>query len=78
MDNMATSLAKVGAAANRLTNLKSVADAQNITLAQSIAGLEETDLTKTIVDLTTQQTSYQAALQATAKIVQPSLMDFLR
>jgi flagellar hook-associated protein 3 FlgL len=77
-DRMATALARVGSATNRLENLKSVADAHNLTLAQSIASVEDTDLTKTILDLTTQQTSYQAALQATAKIVQPSLMDFLR
>jgi flagellar hook-associated protein 3 FlgL len=78
LDNMATALAQVGAATNRLESLKSVADGQKLNLAQSISGVEETDLTKTILDLTTQQTSYQAALQATAKIVQPSLMDFLR
>lgn len=78
MDRMSTALASVGAATNRLDSLKSVADAQKLTLAQSISGVEDTDLTKTIVDLSTQQTAYQAALQATAKIVQPSLMDFLR
>jgi flagellar hook-associated protein 3 FlgL len=78
MDRMATSLAHVGAATNRLESLKSVADAQKVNLAQCISGVEDTDLTKTIVELSTQQTSYQAALQATAKIVQPSLMDFLR
>jgi flagellar hook-associated protein 3 FlgL len=78
LDRMSTAQAQIGAATNRLQNLKSVADAHNLALAQSISGVEDTDLTKTIVDLTTQQTSYQAALQATAKIVQPSLMDFLR
>ena len=35
-------------------------------------------LAKTITDLTLQQTAYQAALGAAAKVVQPSLMDFLR
>jgi flagellar hook-associated protein 3 FlgL len=78
LGSMSTAQAQIGAATNRLQSLKSVADGQNVNLAQSISGVEDTDLTKTIVDLTTQQTSYQAALQATAKIVQPSLMDFLR
>ena len=78
LGSMSTAQAQIGAATNRLQALKSVADAHTLTLAQSISGVEDTDLTKTIVDLTTQQTSYQAALQATAKIVQPSLMDFLR
>jgi flagellar hook-associated protein 3 FlgL len=78
MDKMSTALAQVGAATNRLESLKGVADAQKVNLAQCISGVEDIDLTKTIVDLSTQQASYQAALQATAKIVQPSLMDFLR
>jgi flagellar hook-associated protein 3 FlgL len=33
---------------------------------------------KTIMELTLEQTGYQAALQATASVMQPSLMDFLR
>ncbi|MEI8261647.1 MAG: flagellar hook-associated protein FlgL [Actinomycetes bacterium] len=78
LGSLSTAQAQIGSATNRLENLKSVADAHTLTLAQSISGVEDTDLTKTILDLTTQQTSYQAALQATAKIVQPSLMDFLR
>jgi flagellar hook-associated protein 3 FlgL len=76
--SMSTAQAQIGAATNRLQTLKSVADGQKLNLAQSIAGVEETDLTKTIVELSTQQTSYQAALKATANIVQPSLMDFLK
>jgi len=77
-DNMSTSMARIGAATNRLESLKSVADGQKLNLTQSISGVEDTDLTKTIVEMNTQQVSYQAALKATANIVQPSLMDFLR
>jgi len=78
LGSMSTAQAQIGAATNRLQNLKSVADGQKLNLAQSISGVEDTDLTRTIVELSTQQTSYQAALKATANIVQPSLMDFLR
>ena len=78
MGNMVTAQAQIGAATNRLDTLKSVADGQMLNLAQSISGVEDTDLTKTIVDMSAQQASYQAALKATANIVQPSLMDFLK
>ena len=35
-------------------------------------------MAKTLIDFSTQQAVYQAALKAGAKIIQPSLMDFLR
>ncbi len=39
---------------------------------------EDADMAKTLVDASTQQAVYQSALQAGAKIVQTSLLDFLR
>jgi flagellar hook-associated protein 3 FlgL len=35
-------------------------------------------LPKVVVNLQMQQTSYQAALAATARVMQPTLLDFLR
>jgi len=43
-----------------------------------LSNVQDTDLMKTIMELTLEQTGYQAALQATASVMQPSLMDFLR
>lgn len=40
--------------------------------------LEVADLGSTILDLKLQETNYQAALAVTAKVLQPSLMDYLR
>ena len=40
--------------------------------------IEDADITKAITDLTTLESAYQASLAATAKIIQPSLIDFLR
>ena len=36
------------------------------------------DIAKAIVDLQLQEVAYQAALGATARVIQPSLLDFLR
>jgi flagellar hook-associated protein 3 FlgL len=36
------------------------------------------DLPATTMDLQLQEVAYQAALGATAKVIQPSLVDFLR
>lgn len=68
----------VGAKFNRLTSIQKLGDAHLDTVTQGLADAESIDLPKTIIDLQIQQNAYQAALGATAKIIQPSLMDFLR
>ena len=42
------------------------------------AGLEDVDLTQIVLELKLQEVSYQSALAVTAKVLQPTLMDFLR
>ena len=51
---------------------------RQLTLKTSLASVEEIDLPRTIMELNMTQTGYQAALSATAKAIQPSLVDFLR
>lgn len=75
---MQAGLSSVGARANRLTQLQNYADSRVIDLTNQVSTVEDIDLPKTITELTLQQTAYQAALAATAKVVQPSLVDFLR
>lgn len=43
-----------------------------------LAGVEDIDLPRTITELKMQETAYQAALGATGRVLQPTLMDFLR
>ena len=42
------------------------------------SGIEDADMGRVILDLKLQETNYQAALAVTAKVLQPTLMDFLR
>jgi flagellar hook-associated protein 3 FlgL len=42
------------------------------------AGAEDVDLAQVILDLKTQEVTYQSALAVTARVLQPTLMDFLR
>jgi flagellar hook-associated protein 3 FlgL len=42
------------------------------------SSVEDKDLAKAVLDLQLQQTNYQAALAVTAKVLQPTLMDYLR
>jgi flagellar hook-associated protein 3 FlgL len=75
---MQAGLSSVGARSNRLSQLQSYADSRVVDLTNQVSTVEDIDLPKTITELTLQQTAYQAALAATAKVVQPSLVDFLR
>jgi flagellar hook-associated protein 3 FlgL len=49
-----------------------------ITLKQSLSQVEDVDLAQVTMELQMQQVAYQAALSTTAKVIQPSLVDFLR
>jgi flagellar hook-associated protein 3 FlgL len=75
---MQAGLSSVGARSNRLSQLQSYADSRVVDLTNQVSTVEDIDLPKTITELTLQQTAYPAALAATAKVVQPSLVDFLR
>jgi flagellar hook-associated protein 3 FlgL len=71
-------LTDVGVRYNRVDSAATTADDAVLSLKTTLSGVEDIDLPKTIMDLQLQQTTYQAALSATAKVLQPSLMDFLR
>jgi flagellar hook-associated protein 3 FlgL len=71
-------LSKVGALYNRVETMRDRADNTVLTLRNSLSDVEDIDLPKTIVDLQLQETAYKAALSATARVIQPSLVEFLR
>jgi len=44
----------------------------------SLANTEQTDIAKTVLEMTNLQVAYETTLATAARIIQPSLMDFLR
>jgi flagellar hook-associated protein 3 FlgL len=77
-DRITTTQADVGSRQNRLENALQAASDGQLRLESSLSSVENADLPKTIVDLQMQQVAYQASLGATSKVIQPSLLDFLR
>lgn len=71
-------LATVGTRYNQLQSAKTSNDTQLGALQTGLSRAEDIDLPKTISDLQLQQVAYQASLAATAKVIQPSLLDFLK
>lgn len=78
LGRMNSALSDVGARANRLESLQSQNQSDEVNLKSTLSETEDVDITKTIMDLQLQQNAYQAALGATARVIQPSLIDFLR
>jgi flagellar hook-associated protein 3 FlgL len=67
-----------GARQNRLdAALSRLSEVEESTLKQ-LSETEDADIAKAMIEFSSQQAAYQAALKAGASIVQPSLMDFLR
>lgn len=78
VSNAQTQLAQVGARFRRVDAVKTQNTADAVTMKQNLSSIEDADLAQVMMQLQTQQIAYQAALQATAKAIQPSLADFLR
>lgn len=75
---MLTAVADVGARYARLVATQQTADSRLLDLRSSLAEVESVDLPKAVMDLQIQEVAYQAALGSSAKVLQPSLMDYLR
>jgi flagellar hook-associated protein 3 FlgL len=76
--NMRTGLAQVGARYNQVETMRATVESSIIDTQSSLAEVESIDLPRTIMDLQLQEVSLQAALSASARVIQPSLVDFLR
>lgn len=77
-DLILTELGGLGARANRIDGIHDRATVQKMNLQTRLSEVESVDLTETIMELQMQEVAYQAALGATARVIQPSLLDFLR
>jgi flagellin-like hook-associated protein FlgL len=77
MAGMQSAVADIGARGARLERVESINADRTLTLSSQLAETENIDLPNTIMRLQMQQVGYQAALSATAKALQPTLLDFL-
>jgi len=78
MKTIAGQQAQVGARQNQIERAESLLAEQKGSLEAQRAGAEDIDLPQVILDLKTQEVTYQSALAVTARVLQPTLMDFLR
>ncbi|MGN6426965.1 flagellar hook-associated protein FlgL [uncultured Leifsonia sp.] len=70
--------AEIGGRQTRIDKAKDTLAVGANSLEAQRAGLEDVDLSKVLLDLKTQDVNYQTAIAVTARVLQPTLMDFLR
>lgn len=72
------SLVALGSRTKQLEDMMSTIEDSKVSVRQAISAKQDVDLAESIVALKQKEVAYQAALQATARVIQPSLLDFLR
>ena len=77
-DEMLAQGSIVGARTNRIETQQDRLEASRVSLAQLRSQDEEIDMVEAIVRFNSEETVYNASLQAGARVMQPSLLDFLR
>ncbi|WP_082562163.1 flagellar hook-associated protein FlgL [Paenibacillus sp. Root444D2] len=77
-DNFQTVRSEVGARANRIDLMDNRLKDLDVNLTDLSSKTEDADMAETITKLKTDENVYQASLSTGAKIIQPSLIDFLR
>ena len=70
--------ADVGAKQNRVEMMENRLDIHEVNITKQMSNNEDTDYAKTITDMVTQESIHQAALSVGAKIIQQTLVDFIR
>ncbi|MBI5094103.1 MAG: flagellar hook-associated protein FlgL [Candidatus Hydrogenedentes bacterium] len=75
---LSNAVARVGAVQNRLANVSSDLDTFTVQYRQLLSDSVDADFADTMVNLNAQQNAYQAALNAASRVVQQSLLDYLR
>ena len=78
IDNLLTARSTIGAKVNRLELQQSRLDSTQISYTSLLAQNEDADIAEVIMNLKMQESVYRASLSAGARIIQPSLVDFLR
>lgn len=69
---------QVGAKQNRMESAKEQNEQSKLDMTDILSKTEDIDITQKTMEFATMQTVYLASLQTSAKVIQPTLMDYLR
>jgi flagellar hook-associated protein 3 FlgL len=77
-DRMATAQVRIGGLSNQVEEITYRNETMRLDVEGRLSDIEDTDLAEALIGFKSQEAAYQGALAVTAKVVQPSLLDFLR
>jgi flagellar hook-associated protein 3 FlgL len=77
-DRLQTHVAAIGGRILLVDRIQEQSQAEGIALQSTLSELLDADLARVTMELQREEIVYQAALAATARTIQPSLVDFLR
>lgn len=78
LSNLLKVRAEVGAKQNRMEAAQTKNEEENFNMTEILSKTEDIDITEKMMEYSTMQTVYMASLQTSAKVLQPTLMDYLR
>lgn len=78
MGNLTKIIAEVGAKQNRMESAKSKNEDENFNMTELLSKTEDIDITEKLMQYSMMQTVYMASLQTSSKVIQPTLIDFLK
>ncbi|MEG0772995.1 flagellar hook-associated protein FlgL [Clostridium sp.] len=78
INNLLKLSSKVGTVQNRMESAKDLNVEQNFNMTEILSANEDIDIVEKTMEFATMQTIYMASLQTSAKVLQPSLIDYLR
>jgi flagellar hook-associated protein 3 FlgL len=78
MNTLSAERSELGARYNRLEMVESRLGQQEVMATKVLSDNEDADIERVIMDLKSQESVHRAALSVSARIIQPTLMDFLR
>jgi len=78
IDNLINERADLGARMNRMDLVSSRLDDQELAATELMSNNEDAEMEEVIMNLVSQEAVHRAAMSAGARIIQPTLMDFLR
>ena len=78
VNNVLRIRADIGARINRIDLTANRLDSDNISFSKLMSENEDVDMAETIMNLQNEENVYKASLAGGAKVIQPTLIDFLR
>lgn len=78
LERISAARGRVGARVRRLESTQSIHEQRNVDNIESLSNIEDADFIKEEVDFLAFQNAFNATLNVTARIIQASLIDFLR